>query len=678
MRLVTFGKLELQGYEAKVSALQLLLLTYMRLEQQLSKGHLARVFWPHLAGQLSKKGERKDLNNVSVNMASFKRELGLDADAILQLECDACEFERAFELAEFEQACELFDKKGFLFAVEDNARLTLSSELELWLKNKREQYLSMALDALLALARKDETRQHEYALKAFDLLHDELEPKRYCDVLTLLEESSSAAKQLRIDLASLLRLRCEAGLLSEEAMELFLMLHLQPKLNLAAIRGAANLSPAGLTLSLTELTEAKLIDADNKVLTGVIAEVCLRKEPALHLKLLAKLREHSPVKEAFGLYHQTYKLTQGFGGAGFWIKAKEAYLHEAKLLTEKDDFEGVIRVLKEFCEAEHLNQKQPDEQIHVRYANTLGVLSRYSEILDILEPFEDSVEVLTVKMAAFQRLGNREFAEAAAYKVLNLATNADLWSKTMASNLLGINAFSKGQLQEADEWLAKAEMYACLYGERFNARNIIMMRARVFARMGQLDKAKMMLDSLLGESELASQKSLILTAIGDFYAGLTDYQDYAEAEPFFRQAYELAKAENLEISNPGRYAMVLNDWTYAAWKTRAIPTTIAESYFQQARKLSEANSDYKILARIQANIAIILEDASKFETALNSMLEAGNSQEYEAFLPDYKKLLSQKFEQAKKQGKKLELGFYEDKLSKLESLLIKDDLYPVR
>jgi hypothetical protein len=151
MRLVCFREARLEAAQTPLSPQLTLLLSYIRLEAETSRHALARLFWPHLAGEYSAKGERKDLNNASVALASLRRATGLEPQEIAGLACDAYELREAFARANYAEVINLYEPNGFLAGLEHSPRLKLAEPLFEWLLDRRAQFQNLAFAAYLNL-----------------------------------------------------------------------------------------------------------------------------------------------------------------------------------------------------------------------------------------------------------------------------------------------------------------------------------------------------------------------------------------------------------------------------------------------------------------------------------------------------------------------------------------------
>ncbi len=154
-QLLAFGPLAFSNPAPNISTKPLLVLCYLSLEGHRSRPELAALFWSHLAGQRTKKGERKDHNNYGVTRAVLKRELGVnigDTVQVAALPCDVKAFEQAPNEGRLEDALNLYRRGLLLKDIETNGWLELSTEFLDWLDAKRAALAQRAQAALLGVA----------------------------------------------------------------------------------------------------------------------------------------------------------------------------------------------------------------------------------------------------------------------------------------------------------------------------------------------------------------------------------------------------------------------------------------------------------------------------------------------------------------------------------------------
>ena len=389
LKLQCFGGLHLEPPPANVSGKHLLLLSYAVLEGASSRQELARLFWSHLAGSYTSKGERKDLANLGVARAVLKRELGLDIEDKAQLAgfaCDVRQFETLVDEGDFEKALALYRRGALLEGVEAKPRLSLSAEFEGWLEAKRTQVSSLALDALMHLAHQSEDKQKalSHAEAFFHLSHDsrDLEVQgRLYKVLSQL--GSPLALEAQAALTALAEERLET--ISPDSLTLYLAFSLQETSNLAAAQIAADISPSTGAACAHELRDAALIDAQNRVVNGDIARAYLEQHPKQKLHLLGRLRDHTPTEQAHAIYRAIFEINQTFGGMGYWEQARAAYTHKATTLIEAGEFQVAADVLAQLQEAEHYSQQTPNPESRFLQAYALERLRHYQQGLQVLE-----------------------------------------------------------------------------------------------------------------------------------------------------------------------------------------------------------------------------------------------------------------------------------------------------
>ena len=362
-QLLAFGPPAFSNPAAEVSTKPLIMLAYVRLEGHRSRLELSRLFWSHLAGQRTKKGERKDFNNYSVARAALKRVLGVDIEDAAQVTafpCDVKAFIAAFHEGRLEDALRLYRRGSLLQGVEAQSRLKLSAEFLDWLDAKRAALACLAQEALLEIA-----QNPRYRGCAVRCAEETYRAERDSPNLGLLAQLHSLLSRLGSPLAFDARRRLEGRLnalleeMSWASFRLYLALSLQDAPNLAAAQIALNLSPQAGAACVAELRHARLISAHNTVINSAVADFYFQRHTGEEMTLLRGLAESTPTEEAFIIFQTLFEKSHTFGGVGYWDKARAAYLDEARTLATLRDFEAAARVLEQLREAEVRNQQPP-------------------------------------------------------------------------------------------------------------------------------------------------------------------------------------------------------------------------------------------------------------------------------------------------------------------------------
>jgi hypothetical protein len=331
VKLLCFGKLELGGcHSGRVTPQQTLLLCYVMLEGLRPRWELAGLFWTHLAGEFTKKGERKDASNLGVARAILKSELGLDIDdpaCLAALESDVGFFRCSLEKNELEAALSVFRRGTFLHEIEHRSRLKLGEDLYQWVLDTRAKLNEAARAALVKLAQTalragQLERARALAEEAHGIEQHSGNPETLSKLHQLLLElgSKSAGRASAVLSASLEELRFQ---LSPSAFRFYLILTLQDPTNLAAAQRAAELGAKAGAESLQELLKVGLTTPDLQV-NAEIARYYLREHPAEKMVLLETLRDHTPTDQAYAIYHEIFEIGQNFGGVGYWDRARSS------------------------------------------------------------------------------------------------------------------------------------------------------------------------------------------------------------------------------------------------------------------------------------------------------------------------------------------------------------------
>ena len=153
MILQSLGTLQIHNISSKKLSTQLLLLlSYVHIEGFQTRNHLAKLFWPHLAQEFTKKGERKDLNNLGVAISMIKKEISInieDESDLAQLVQDSKAFIKPEQL---ENRLELLDnyKGQFLQDIENKPRPKIGNDLLEWILSTRAvSYTHLTLPTIL-------------------------------------------------------------------------------------------------------------------------------------------------------------------------------------------------------------------------------------------------------------------------------------------------------------------------------------------------------------------------------------------------------------------------------------------------------------------------------------------------------------------------------------------------
>jgi hypothetical protein len=670
VHLKTLGKLELEGLSSdKLSSQLLLVLSYMCLEGETSKTHIARLFWPHLSQVFSKRGERKDLNNVSVALATLRREAGLELETIADLKCDAVALLSAFESGDYQQVLELYQPKGFLADIETKPRLKLSAELYDWVLQQRSVLAELAFKAALYLAQDNLAQKslagqkpvtnNAYGVFAKNLWQDSFGPQAFSKLYNLAKASEELDPQLEQ-----LRLKLSQHYLDElpEDMLLFyLLLSLQTVANLSAARISANLSPKQAVLYQQELIAAGHLSERFELTTRPLAEAYLSQDLSLQLDLLTRLLRQTPSHESYELFQQLYRLSDSFGGMGYWSKAQEAYSYEAEKYLRQQDFAACIQVLEVFIGVETRQQQTPEPYIHFLHAYTLARLSRYAEGLQTLQGVIETLEVSAIKAGLLLATGDKLASEPLARAVLENPKQSRQtdWAKAIAANTLGSISHFKKRLQEAEHYMAQAALHFELAGMNYRALGMLHNRAVLLIDMVELSKAEAILKDVLAKSE--NHTLLRVRSLESLGFVRLLQKDNLGALPYFEKAYQLAKEDNFAKTHVGLYASSLSIWSIMAFAAGKLSASEAEASLQEACLLCQQSGYRREHSKALVHLALVQQDVAAFESAWQLLKQLAGIQEWAIYQPAYKALLEGKMAQARASKNQEAYGFYNEK-----------------
>ena len=655
-----FGALELEYPPAKVTSKHLLLLSYVALEGVSSRQELAHLFWSHLAGSYTQKGERKDLANLGVARAVLKRELDVDIEDKRQLasfECDVKQFETLVSAGDFERALALYSQGIFLESIETKPRLNLSAEFYGWLEQKRTRVSALALDALTYLTRQPEGKQKAlvYAEEVFHLSHDSRDldvQERLYKVLAQLD--SPLALEVQKTLTTLVEERLET--ISADSLTLYLAFSLQEIGNLAAAQIAADISPSAGAACAHELRDATLIDAQNRVVSGEVARAYLEQHPRKKLRLLSRLRDHTPTEQAHGIYRAIYEINQTFGGMGYWEQARAAYTHKATMLIEKGEFQTAADVLGQLQEAEHHSQQTPNPEGRFLQAYALERLSHYQQGLAILEGVKETPDIIAIRAALLARTANFQEAKALAQRVKEsgATSSRQFWVKALALNTLGQIAYEENSLLEAEVCFTQAALQWALAGHPQRELGALMNRANSLEKLRRGDEARQVYEEVLAKCDHGDVLRVrTLLNVGHLFEDLGEWQ---QAYNYYRQAHALCEAQQLEERDTALAAAVHNNLGYTQWH---LGLEAARTHLNCAMTLALRAGEHLLYAVALGNLALVERDLAKLAAALELLKQLG-SRELAHYRERYEQMLRARIETAKEAEDVKSLQFLEE------------------
>ena len=663
-RLECFGTLRLEYPPNEVTSKHLLLLGYVALEGVSSRQELARLFWSHLAGSTTQKGERKDMANLGTARAVLKRELGLDIEDsahLTNLECDVKQFERLVDKGDCEAALALYGQGIFLADIEEQPRLKLSSELYGWLEDKRAHLSALAHKALLQLAQQPNTRQKAltHAEEAFRLGRHSRDLGLQGQLYSLLSQlGSPLAFEAQEAFTALVEERLET--LSPEALTLYLAFSLQETTNLAAAQVAADISPSTGAACLEELRDARLITSLNRPNNTEVARVYFKRHPQEKLLLLSRLRDHTPAEQAHAIYRAIYTINQTFGGMGYWEKARSAYTHKALTHIETGEFQAAADVLEQLREAEHYSQQTPNPESRFLQAYALERLSHYQQGLAVLEGVEETPEILAIRAALLARTANFQDAKALAQQVkdLNAVKPRQFWVKAIALNTLGQIAHEENSLLEAEVCFAQATIQWALAGHPQRELGALMNRANSLEKLGHVSEAKKVYEEVLGkcaQDDILGVRTLL--NLGHLYEDLGEWQ---QAYAYYRQAHTLSETQCLEDRDTSLVAAIYINLGYAQWH---LGFEEARAHLSYAVNLSLRAGEHFLYAAALSNLALVDRDIAKFAAALELFEQLGSRRKLTHYGELYKQMLQARIEEAKEAKDIKSLHFLEETLA---------------
>jgi tetratricopeptide (TPR) repeat protein len=667
MKLMCFGKLELEGCtSSRVAQQQLLLLCYCILEGVRPRWELASLFWPHLAGEFTKKGERKDASNLGVARAILKTDVGLDievAQSLEMLESDLISFRKALEIGDLETAAMLSRRGVFLNEIEHRSRLKIGQELYQWLIARRIELNEQSRAVLVQLAQfAVQNSQFERARNLAEEAQAIDQEGGSADTLSklhqlLLELHSPLAEQASTVLsASLEDLQLD---LSEPAFKFYLILSLQDPSNLAAAQRAAELGTKTGADCMQELLNVGLTTTDGQ-LNAEIARHYLREHPAEKIALLSRLREHTPTSQAYAIYRDIFGISQTFGGVGYWDRARTAYCVKAKGLIDLEDFETAAMILTQFEQAEHFNQQIPHPENRFLQAYALERLRQAKRGLEVLEGVQETPEILAIKSALLLS-ENYATAMQAAKTVLDTDQNTPTvaWAKAIALNTLGRIAIEEKRLAKAEMYFDQAAVMWALAGHATREIGALMNRANVLEQLNRYDDAQRAYEEVLtkaGENDHLRVRTLL--NLGYMHE---QREHRTEAYEYYRRACDLSQSIDLVQRDAALVASIFNNLGYNEWKLGL--NEQARASLNIAMDTALKSGERLWYAAALGNLALVERSVGKLEMALELLKQLGAQSVIEEFSAPYQQLLKTLALEAQCAGRLDELALYADKLA---------------
>ena len=652
MQLITFGQLHIATSEfAKTK--HLLLLTYLALEGTKKRFELAELFWEGMREELTSKGERKDLQNLSVTLSQIRKQVGKEfiengqhkGELQTSILCDAKEFLKAFKENDYKQVWELY-KGPFLHDVEHIMKFHAFDNLYLWIMSRREHFAKMAQKALLELAKQALASENFDGVGHFaELAHNlpatpPLEPDMLSEINQLLLAGGS---RLAAKTSKAVDKFLEDAELSEEALRLFLALSLQDKADFGVARAALKISAKVASSALEELLLAGLVGGGSEVRAPDIAQNYLDENPALRLPLLLDLASATPKEQAFGVYQKIYQQDNTFGGLGYLQKAKAVYLARAWQVAHQQEFKEVTELLKDIREAEVRLGVDPDPEVRFLEAYALERMAHNNEVLALLTDFnvETFPRLLAIKATSLMRLGNQEEAEKHAQTALEQTDDSKegRWAKALALNCLGNVAYNVGHSEKSISLWKQAGTYWSLLGEKHRQVGVLNNIANVLYRVGSsfeeicgvYNEALKLLDECENNT---FQKAHVLINLG---ATSIEWNKLSEAEGYYLEALNVLKDEELLGAALSQVAILyFNLGEYYAAQNRL---ESAKSYLRQAMDASLKSGDTITQAYVLAEMAKLKQSPELMQTAIEVFTANNAKSELETYKPVYETIL---------------------------------------
>lgn len=656
MRLKVFGKvgIEESGFSRPKP---LLLLAYLAVEGDTERQKLAELFWN---GENDQKGLAKKLAKLSVVLAQFKKEGAYEAIPDIKginpipfvAECDAIDFQAALQKEDLLTATQLYADSFLKDLGRTPEKLDISSELMEWIFLKREELAEQARTALLAVAEEafaegDFETAKKLATQALELEDTpEAEPAELAKIQTYLgDESSKSSAALQKDVQEYL------DELSEDSLKVFMALSLQPEANLSIVRNGLSLSLGQINEIREELILAGLIDDTVNIKATGLAKDWLSANPAERITLLLQLARHSSPEDAFPLYEEVFKRTQGFGGLGDIKRARTAYATKSKTLIDNADYHEAAEMLGDLREVEAVFELDLDERCTFLEAYAMERTGSFKEGLDLLNKLpetEETPDVIALKSVLFWRRGKSDEAKVAAEKAINSGLDW-LWARATGLTTLGYLENSEGDFSEGASKFKKAASLFLAANDKQRwvgaLNNHAIMLTGVAQETQKVEVSKSKIEILYNEAFEAFDQAL---AAVDTVGGNTtlrarilmnlgflsiEQRDWEQAEKFLVQAEKPASlTSNLEV-----LCRVAQNLGYVYEKQNKFE--VARKELSKAINMTSETGEFIIQAKAMGILARIDNDIDLMEVALELIDESGNVETFDYFQSEFTSIL---------------------------------------
>ena len=635
--LYTFGSPGFSGAKA-VAAKSLVLLSYVCLEGPRSRSELTGLFWSHLEGQRSKRGERKDLKNYGVVRATLKRELGIDIEDAAQLanvRCDADLLREALSEGRSEEAFGYYRRGRFLEGIELCSRLHLSTEFLNWLDAQRLLFGRLVQKALLDMAQ--DPRQVACTLRLAEEIYEVERDGTHLGLLTQLHSLlTDLGSPLAFDAKRRLEQRVDALIdeLTPDAVQLYLTLALQDTANLAAAQMAVNLSPQNAADCLEELRTAGLVKAQSQVLNQGVAELYLQQHKGVKIALLRALAEHTPTEQAFDIFQRLYELSHTFGGLGYWDKARAAYLYRAKILDEVEAYQALVDVLNQLAEAELDHSQIPDPKIRALHAFTLCTLGYIEQALAIIKDVPETLDILAVKSLALDLYGDFEGVRDLECRMQTYDTSVcDAWVGAQITNAAGVVAYADGNLSDAVAAFTEASALFKLTGKQEAALFARVRCATALAMSKRFEEAETALLESMNETKQNAAQAWATAHLALVYC----FGGQVERSRSFNQKALEQVLEDKATEDPVLVANLAALSAYVSWRLG----DEAREQLEQALELAQRSGVHRAFAIALGPLALLDRDVTKLETSLRMLEQIGDCAQHNIYAECYQALLKE-------------------------------------
>ncbi len=643
LKLLGTARLETQ----KLSNLQLLILSYLYLENEQNRNDLANLFFAHLD---------KPRESLRVAIAKLNQKIGKGSiiinNNLISLSSD-CEsdidiFRNAIEKEDYKKAHEIYESY-FFTGLEQDSRIELTDELQAWLFDLREEFAEQIRNALIILAKQAKTKakQKSYAEKAFLI---EKAPEFFFEELEELAKILKSCKS-RFSHAA------ESELNKLHAEGIFTHLNQKDKNLLLAMALTQRYQLSNSCLERAFEQDSTMLLSFRKKLIELLKP--LNPDEAMqailataqeYLDNYSNERNHFALKLAqasnnsqklFQLYEDIYKARADFGNAQelplHSKKINQAYKEKVSEYLDKQDFQLAENLLSKVRKTlENLGLDIDQENLFLE-AYALERQGQFAKALAIIEDYQDNDKLEALKSVLLLHAKNLDEAKNIAEIILS--KSEDTWTQALSFNTLGTVAVHRSKYYKAIENFSKSGIRWKLVKQEQRYLGSIMNQANCYSYAQETTNAIKLYDELLGHPQIKPKlKSAVMLNKADM---LFKNKDFKASEAISVELIDLLDKSDSAYSQ--LYCRALANLAYT--KLQLEKDKEAKTLFEKVTGLSYDIGDKFSQAHALFGIGAIEKNLSQLEDAIN-IFKSLNHNYLEISKPIYINIIFELLEQA--------------------------------